>query len=206
MFVVGSSPTATIKLFCAIEKSHGGSSQLCLYNRGPMAKENLRAHPLGYSVVIVDGYKDPRHPALADLRRYKETQLIQNMPDCIFGDSLFSYGIVMGTYFILLNEDSEIIGYAWGSPEGHAFYLRHLCTNTLKYKGAGTILMNAVIARAKKDGFRRITLDALEEAVPFYERMGFHNRGMSEDELYPMILRFSEGGTRKKRRTRRCRR
>lgn len=173
-----------------------------------MAKENLRAHPLGYSVVVVDGYKEPRHPALADLRRYKETQLMQEMPDCIFGDSLFSYGIIMGTYFILLNADSEIIGYAWANPEGRALYLRHLCTNTQKYKGAGTILLNAVIKAAKEDGFRAVTLDSLEEAIPFYEKMGFHAKGRSEDELYPMILSWA-GGTRKRsiRPTkRRCRR
>jgi hypothetical protein len=167
-------------------------------------RKNLRAHPLGYHVAVVDGDKDPGHPALVDLRRYKETRLEHEMPACIFGThSLFSYGIVYGVYFILYNEDSEIIGWASTAMDETDPIARRivlLCTNTEGYKGAGTVLMLAILRYARAEGTRSVVLDALYTSVPFYKSLGFKATGDCEDEVCPMQLVLQKGGARGKRR------
>lgn len=44
-------------------------------------------------------------------------------------------------------------------------------------KGIGTDIVMALVNRAKQEGFSRVHLGAQVNAVPFYEKLGFHRQG-----------------------------
>jgi len=47
-------------------------------------------------------------------------------------------------------------------------------------KGAGKELLEALLARAREEGFHAVSLSAAPEQVPYYERFGFETVGESE--------------------------
>ncbi len=137
-------------------------------------KQNLRKNASAYSIFIVDSEREPGY--LVHLLAFIKSKLANEIPDCNFASVLLEDGIQPGLYFILVNAASEIIGYAWTAPDAdnpNARYVYHLCANTQKYKGGGTVLMNTILDYTKQEGFGAITLDALLTAVPFYESLGF---------------------------------
>jgi predicted GNAT family N-acyltransferase len=46
-------------------------------------------------------------------------------------------------------------------------------------RGAGTLLLNALLAAARENGYRRVYLHAQLSAQPFYQRAGFRKQGES---------------------------
>jgi GNAT superfamily N-acetyltransferase len=47
-------------------------------------------------------------------------------------------------------------------------------------KGAGKELLEALLDRARADGFTAVSLSAAKEQIPYYERFGFETVGESE--------------------------
>jgi ElaA protein len=49
-------------------------------------------------------------------------------------------------------------------------------------RGFGALLMSAVLAEARRQGYRRAMLDSQTYAIPFYERLGFAAEGPEFDD------------------------
>jgi predicted N-acetyltransferase YhbS len=59
-------------------------------------------------------------------------------------------------------------------------------------KGAGKELLEALLARAREDGYSAVSLSAATEQVPYYQRFGFETVGESEHAV-TMRARLSDG-------------
>ncbi len=170
-----------------------------------MEKKNLRNRPSDYQMIAVNSDTDPHHPMIDQLRKYVETSIEANMPECVFGVDLFKFNMLWGWYFILLDStDHRIIGYAHAtSGRGNVLDILHFCTNNQVYKGAGTRLMNDIVHFAKQEGYRVIQLDSMDDAVSFYEKQGFqkqYKEGDYENDCKPMKLNLTKkGGTRRRK-------
>lgn len=62
-------------------------------------------------------------------------------------------------------------------------------------RGHGRELLNALIAKARRDGRRGVTLTCLERKLEYYGSFGFENRGVSQSVhggavWYDMVLEF----------------
>lgn len=169
-------------------------------------KQNLRKNANTYQIYIVDSIREPRHPALFYLHKFIQGKLVEEIPDCIFALQSLEDELQEGLYFILFNNATQVIGYAWTFPDEdkpNARHVQHLCANTQKYKGGGTVLMSAILNYTRNERFQMITLDALPCAIPFYESLGFVKENpdylIEDDELCPMIFYILFGGRRTKR-------
>lgn len=75
---------------------------------------------------------------------------------------------------VLIEEDGEIIGTAFGSFDGRRGYLQKVVTDkNLRRKGIGRQLVEEVIKRLKSLGVVYIPINVEEDLVTFYEKCGF---------------------------------
>ncbi len=59
-------------------------------------------------------------------------------------------------------------------------YLRDAVVPSRRGKGAGKELLEALLARAREEGYHSVSLSAAREQVPYYERFGFETVSESE--------------------------
>lgn len=82
---------------------------------------------------------------------------------------------------ISLYQGGEVIGYARlfkrSEKNAEATWLVGRMLSTERNKGNGKRIMSEVIDEAKRQGAQRLMLHAQIQAVPFYEKLGFHKEG-----------------------------
>lgn len=57
-------------------------------------------------------------------------------------------------------------------------------------RGAGKELLDALLARARDEGYAAVSLSAAKEQVPYYERFGFETVRESDDDTVTMLARL----------------
>lgn len=67
-----------------------------------------------------------------------------------------------------------------------------------RFKGVAAALMKRLIEEAEKKGRKGVILTCKEELIPYYEKFGFHNHGISASVhggavWYDMVLEFQPG-------------
>jgi predicted GNAT family N-acyltransferase len=87
------------------------------------------------------------------------------------------------THFLILDEAGEPIGTArLLSHDDSAKIGRVAVLRNLRGQGHGRAIMEAVLAEARRRGFREALLSSQTYAIPFYERLGFIAHGPVYDE------------------------
>lgn len=77
-------------------------------------------------------------------------------------------------YHLVAIEDDQVIGCVMFNPEGkNGRMLQMAVIQDRQKNGIGTGLVHELEARLMHDGFHDIYLHAREEAVPFYQRLGY---------------------------------
>lgn len=156
-----------------MEEEHEYSNLNKMNVEANISKQNLRKNATAYQIFVVDSIREPEHPVLVHLHKFIQQKLMQEIPDCIFALQSLEDEIQKGLYFILLNKASEVIGYAWTLPDEerlNARHVQHLCANTQKYKGGGTVLMNAILQYTIQEGFQLHYMHYLLQ-FPFTSRL-----------------------------------
>ena len=101
-----------------------------------------------------------------------------NVTDADLEDMEQSYFARGGTFFVLEDQDGSIIGACGLYPlENQTCELRKMYLDkSHRGKGLGRLLLDSALARARRLGFRRMTLETasvLKEAIALYESYGF---------------------------------
>ena len=83
------------------------------------------------------------------------------------------YALMTSFMIVFLYSNKTVQGIMALNSEEDKLHVDIICTNSLQYKNTGTYLMNVANEIAIKLNKTTITLDAVEQAVPFYGRLGF---------------------------------
>ncbi|ANE47411.1 hypothetical protein SY83_15290 [Paenibacillus swuensis] len=77
---------------------------------------------------------------------------------------------------VLIKDGEQPIGAARlrGYEGGAAKYQRIAVLKEYRGKGIGNLLLESMEQRAQQEGYRSAVLDAQVQAIPFYEKAGFH--------------------------------
>ncbi|TOL44937.1 GNAT family N-acetyltransferase, partial [Vibrio parahaemolyticus] len=69
--------------------------------------------------------------------------------------------------------------------------IRFLAVNpVMQGKGLGKLIIMALESVARQEGVKRIVSSVREEAVPFFDKMGFANRGIVAGQLKTPVRHY----------------
>ncbi|WP_314064965.1 GNAT family N-acetyltransferase [uncultured Vagococcus sp.] len=141
------------------------------------------------------------HPELKDLARIMKIEQEGFSPEEAATEKAMAERIeLINDTFIVARNEEQVVGYIVG-PAYNKRYLtddlyEELTPNDQSapyqtvlslavavdyhYQGLGSDLLSCLAERAKSQGRKAITLTCLAELVPFYEKNGYQNEGVSE--------------------------
>ena len=165
--------------------------------------EMIRKYLTKYPYVII--HYEETHPLFEYFtneffeRSKGELQDLCDMTEAYLDEVQDMPGMILSILFIRQSEDPEEP--YWGAfaqstlYDGKEYHIHTICAN----KGYGSILLKDIEKRAKSWGSSFITLDSLEVATGFYEKMGYDYTG--ENSGYTTIFPMKKmlGGSRRGR-------
>ena len=118
-------------------------------------------------------------------------------------------GLQSATFIFFLYDPSTtdaVVGFAIVYSESDKLFVYAICTQE-NTSGYGSSLLRAVETVAKKVGKQKVSLEAEEDVLPFYEKNGYVNVGTVEFEPDNFILEktLPVGGRRRTRKARKTR-
>ena len=83
---------------------------------------------------------------------------------------------------IYFYSQNKLLGMVALNLEDDKIHIETICTNTKSVSGAGRFLMDTVNYIGTRVGKNKITLDAVDQAIPFYEKLNFTKTGEKDVE------------------------
>jgi hypothetical protein len=83
------------------------------------------------------------------------------------------YNLLTSTMIIYFYSQRKLLGMIALILEDDNMHIETICTNTKSVSGAGRFLMDTVNYIGSRLGKNKITLDAIDQAIPFYEKLNF---------------------------------
>ncbi len=170
-------------------------NQMILVRNAPKAsvnkKHNVNVHGPG---TYFRNNPNKKKNALNVVRNTQTRQLKHTTGNLLslpyVSNKLQSVGRQTFKNWVALSKNNESVrGFAIVHNSRNGRNVNVLATNA--GKGIGRLLMNRIIANAKKNGKAIIFLTSVKSATPFYNKMGFQRRTNNETEkLIPMTLRL----------------
>jgi ribosomal protein S18 acetylase RimI-like enzyme len=115
---------------------------------------------------------DPRFREAAQLRYTVLFEPHGVIPELDMDDNGF------GVLHAIVTDAGRVIGYGRLQRRGTEAQIRHLCVDpTVQGGGIGSMLVKALIERARKDGAKLVFLNARFTAMGLYRRFGFVETG-----------------------------
>lgn len=111
--------------------------------------------------------------AVFDAQIHKYMNNIEQMCSGLNEDHI-KYALMTSSIIVYLYSNRKINGMMALNGDGDALHVDIICTNSAHYKNIGTYLMDVANMIALQLGKTTITLDAVDQAIPFYQRIGFY--------------------------------
>ena len=83
------------------------------------------------------------------------------------------YTLLTSGMIIFFYSQHKLLGMVALILEDDKMHIETICTNTKSVSGAGRFLMDTVNYIGSRLGKNKITLDAVDQAIPFYEKLNF---------------------------------
>ena len=83
-----------------------------------------------------------------------------------------------GTLHVVVQSTGRVVGYGRLQRQGPQMQIRHLCVDPgAQGSGLGTLILSSLVERARKDGAKKLFLNARFTALGLYRRVGFREVG-----------------------------
>ena len=92
------------------------------------------------------------------------------------------YTLLTSAIMIYFYSQNKLLGMVALNSEDDKMHIETICTNTKSVSGAGRFLMDMVNYIGTRLGKSKITLDAVDQAIPFYEKLNFTKTGEKDVE------------------------
>jgi hypothetical protein len=92
------------------------------------------------------------------------------------------YTLLTSGMIIYFYSQHKLLGIVALILEDDKMHIETICTNTKSVSGAGRFLMDTVNYIGSRLGKNKITLDAVDQAIPFYEKLNFTKTGEKDIE------------------------
>ena len=92
------------------------------------------------------------------------------------------YTLLTSAIMIYFYSQNKLLGMVALNSEDDKIHIETICTNTKSVSGAGRFLMDMVNYIGTRLGKSKITLDAVDQAIPFYEKLNFTKTGEKDVE------------------------
>ena len=113
-------------------------------------------------------------PSIGSFNRKINSSLKKIESMCVgLNEEHLKYSLMISPIVVYLYSNKKIHGILALNPTDDKIHIEIVCTNKQQYKYIGTFLLEVVNEVGNKLGKNIISLDAVEQAIPFYEKMGF---------------------------------